>query len=337
MEIVDKILSDSFDSSKFHWDVFYMTPKDELYDALKMIPNDILNKMILDGKNFGIRYFCGIKPEMFIIQFCDFDTYVNMVVRGLDFCNLGESGRTMFHYLLENNILSKRLIERFYSKAPELANKPDGDFITPIGKTILLDDYESFKFFFSKGYHFNIDTKFIFVNSSLYLLCANKKTKNRLKMFELIMTEKSRFVDYKYLNKIERTIDEYLIDDDLTLGDTPLTMACKNSHKEYVRFLMELGANPQQKNASGKYPIFIAVAIGCEKIARILIDNGASYEISQDGITLDEACEKNGLIMLLRYINKKRKEDKKILQQHLNRNDLSLLEIQRIMNENNND
>jgi ankyrin repeat protein len=60
--------------------------------------------------------------------------------------------------------------------------------------------------------------------------------------------------------------------------DTPLIIATRHRHPEMVRYLIERGADVNEKGEAWYTPLFVAAHIGDEEIARILLENGARVE-----------------------------------------------------------
>ena len=60
--------------------------------------------------------------------------------------------------------------------------------------------------------------------------------------------------------------------------DTPLIIAARHRHADMVEYLIEQGADVNEKGEAWYTPLFCATANGDEQIVRILLENGAKIE-----------------------------------------------------------
>lgn len=78
-------------------------------------------------------------------------------------------------------------------------------------------------------------------------------------------------------------------------GETYLTRAIKMRQHDAVEEFLNLGCNPNVKNAAGEYPIYIALAQKDETAITLLFRADASVFIKKDGMTFRQHAEKAGL------------------------------------------
>ncbi|MBL8712255.1 MAG: ankyrin repeat domain-containing protein [Alphaproteobacteria bacterium] len=78
-------------------------------------------------------------------------------------------------------------------------------------------------------------------------------------------------------------------------GETYLTRAIKMGQHDAVEEFLNLGCNPNVKNAAGEYPIYIALAQKDETAITLLFRADASVFIKKDGMTFRQHAEKAGL------------------------------------------
>jgi len=92
----------------------------------------------------------------------------------------------------------------------------------------------------------------------------------------LLVTEKQRFNLAAQL--VEAGVDvnyQYPLSKSYADGMTPLLYACKANNFEFVKMLVEYGANVNAKNKNGSAALSIARANGNSQIANFLLENGA--------------------------------------------------------------
>ena len=75
-------------------------------------------------------------------------------------------------------------------------------------------------------------------------------------------------------------------------GETYLTRAIKMGQHDAVEEFLNLGCNPNVKNAAGEYPIYIALAQKDETAITLLFRADASVFIKKDGMTFRQHAEK---------------------------------------------
>lgn len=78
-------------------------------------------------------------------------------------------------------------------------------------------------------------------------------------------------------------------------GETYLTRAIKMGQHDAVEEFLNLGCDPNVKNAAGEYPIYIALAQKDETAITLLFRADASVFIKKDGMTFRQHAEKAGL------------------------------------------
>jgi len=78
-------------------------------------------------------------------------------------------------------------------------------------------------------------------------------------------------------------------------GETCLTRALKMNDAESVGAFLALGADPDGKNAAGEYPVHVALEKRNFEAARLLLEMGADFLITKDGLGLGEYARRNGL------------------------------------------
>jgi ankyrin repeat protein len=78
-------------------------------------------------------------------------------------------------------------------------------------------------------------------------------------------------------------------------GETYLTRAIKMGQHDAVEEFLNLGCNPNVKNAAGEYPIYIALAQKDETAVTLLFRADASVFIKKDGMSFRQHAEKAGL------------------------------------------
>lgn len=65
-------------------------------------------------------------------------------------------------------------------------------------------------------------------------------------------------------------------------SSTALHAACANPNAEVVRVLLEMGANPNQKDSDDKTPLFAALEAGSVECVKLLIEHGARLDMQHD-------------------------------------------------------
>lgn len=78
-------------------------------------------------------------------------------------------------------------------------------------------------------------------------------------------------------------------------GETYLTRAIKMGQHDAVEEFLNLGCDPNVKNAAGEYPIYIALAMKDEAALLLLFRADASVFIKKGGLTFRQHAEKAGL------------------------------------------
>lgn len=78
-------------------------------------------------------------------------------------------------------------------------------------------------------------------------------------------------------------------------GETYLTRAIKMGQHDAVEEFLNLGCDPNVKNASGEYPLYIALGMKDEVSLTLLFRADASVFVKKGGITFREHAEKAGL------------------------------------------
>jgi len=77
-------------------------------------------------------------------------------------------------------------------------------------------------------------------------------------------------------------------------GETYLTRAVKMGDVKMVEEFLNLGADPDAKNAKGEYPTHIALVAENLNILYTLLNTGANVFLKQENLTLSEHAEKLG-------------------------------------------
>lgn len=77
-------------------------------------------------------------------------------------------------------------------------------------------------------------------------------------------------------------------------GETYLTRAVKMGDVKMVEEFLDLGADPDAKNAKGEYPTHIALIAENLNILYALLNTGANVFLKQENMTLSEHAEKLG-------------------------------------------
>lgn len=85
-------------------------------------------------------------------------------------------------------------------------------------------------------------------------------------------------------------------------GETYLTRAVKDGSIESVREFLDLGADPDAKNKSGEAPVHIAMLAQNLQVLHLLLEAGANIFNKQEGMTLRERAEKEGLRSIARVL-----------------------------------
>lgn len=78
-------------------------------------------------------------------------------------------------------------------------------------------------------------------------------------------------------------------------GETYLTRAIKMGQHDAVEEFLNLGCDPNVKNAAGEYPLYIAIAQKDEAAITLLFRADASVFIKKDGLSFRQHAEKAGL------------------------------------------
>ena len=78
-------------------------------------------------------------------------------------------------------------------------------------------------------------------------------------------------------------------------GETYLTRAVRMQQHEAIKDFLELGCDPDAKNAQGESPIFIALSNMDAKAIDTLVFAGASVFVKKNGMTFKEHAKKAGL------------------------------------------
>jgi len=78
-------------------------------------------------------------------------------------------------------------------------------------------------------------------------------------------------------------------------GETYLTRAVKVGDVKLVQEFLDLGANPDVKNAAGELPLHLALVAQNFKIMHVLLETGADIFLRQEGMTLSQHAEKLGM------------------------------------------
>lgn len=85
-------------------------------------------------------------------------------------------------------------------------------------------------------------------------------------------------------------------------GETYLTRAVKEGGIESVREFLDLGADPDAKNKAGEVPLHIAMLAQNLSVFHLLLETGANIFNKQEGMTVRERAEKEGLRSLARVL-----------------------------------
>ena len=78
-------------------------------------------------------------------------------------------------------------------------------------------------------------------------------------------------------------------------GETYLTRAIKMGQHDAVEEFLNLGCDPNVKNAGGEYPLYIALALKDETTLNLLFRADASVFVKKGGISFKEHAAKSGL------------------------------------------
>lgn len=78
-------------------------------------------------------------------------------------------------------------------------------------------------------------------------------------------------------------------------GETYLTRAIKMGQHDAVEEFLNLGCDPNVKNAGGEYPLYIALALKDEVSLTLLFRADASVFVKKGGISFKEHAAKSGL------------------------------------------
>ncbi len=68
-------------------------------------------------------------------------------------------------------------------------------------------------------------------------------------------------------------------------GNSALWIAIKNKNTEMLKFLLEKGANPNDLNKTGEYPLLYACCNKCSEITKLLLEFGADITITYQGLS----------------------------------------------------
>lgn len=78
-------------------------------------------------------------------------------------------------------------------------------------------------------------------------------------------------------------------------GETYLTRAIKMGQHDAVEDFLNLGCDPNVKNAAGERPLYIALGMKDETSLTLLFRADASVFIKKDGLSFRQHAEKSGL------------------------------------------
>lgn len=306
----EELLKGTLKPKEFSWETFFNVPEKEMLIILKSLDKDLLINMIRYGQNFNVNLFCGGTPFHIIIQFCDRKTFEKMLARNPNIDLFGPGRNSLYHLAMRNKKNARLYIELIHELSiKNYLDFPNLNFVTAIGQAVIENDFKVFEFIFSKDVNIFLDRtnkEYIYFLSPFYLLCKLPKTDERMKMFELLMTRKAEIKKLGYIDEPSKTREE-IFSEYSNGSDTILTLACKNGHLEYVKMLLELGANPNKKNGYGEYPVLIATRNLNEEIAKLLLTLGASYDIDEDGLELFHIAQSLGLNSLAKFISNLKK------------------------------
>lgn len=308
MEIIKKLLSNDLKPQSFSWASFFNISEKELLVILKSLPKHLLIEIINKGELFNVMLFCGGTPFHIIIQFCDWEVLKQMLIKRPNFYSFGPKRNSLYHLAMRNKDNAYKFINLIYQKTKyntkhvNILNAPNSNFITALGQAVIENNFEVFEFLFHRGAKLFWNKDHIYFLSPIHLLCQLPKTKERMKMFELIMTKKE---EIKKSNRIEDycSTRKEMFSDYPKKTDSILTMACKNGDSDYVKMVLELGANPNRINGRGEYPVLIATKNMNEDIAKLLLTYGASYDIDDYGLQLIHVAKSLGLNSLVKFIS----------------------------------
>lgn len=77
-------------------------------------------------------------------------------------------------------------------------------------------------------------------------------------------------------------------------GETYLTRAIRMGQHDAIAEFLAIGANPDQPNAKGERPLFIALALKDEAAITLLLRADASIFIKKDGLTFEQHAKGAG-------------------------------------------
>lgn len=136
-------------------------------------------------------------------------------------------------------------------------------------------------------------------NTSMVIMLLSRGAKISKNLIKSILEIKGTTADSPYKEVVYEffTRNPSMLNQPLQNGSTPLSIALDNKDMDFVRFLLDSGANPALKLLSDRYngmfPIHIATTLGLTEAIRLLLDRGV--DINEKTVSFKKpiniACE----------------------------------------------